>query len=130
MREWTAKNKDRINEARKVRLATDPEYAEKVRNRDRNRKDGKARRKNTHLKSAYGITLKEYTEMYKQVGGKCAICGNVFESLVVDHDHGTGEVRGLLCSPCNVGLGMFKDNPDYLVGAIVYLRNKGSLVPA
>jgi hypothetical protein len=39
----------------------------------------------------------------------------------VDHGHETGEVRGLLCSNCNLGLGYFKDNPKYLEGAIKYL---------
>ncbi len=39
----------------------------------------------------------------------------------IDHDHSTGKVRGLLCSCCNTGIGMFKDNPDVLDRAAFYL---------
>lgn len=42
-------------------------------------------------------------------------------SLVVDHDHKTGEVRGLLCQPCNTAIGMLEDCPDRLRGALRYL---------
>ena len=58
----------------------------------------------------------------------CAICGNVRSSdgraLAVDHDHVTGEVRGLLCNFCNRGIGMFRDNPRLLGRAALYLRGK------
>jgi hypothetical protein len=54
--------------------------------------------------------------------GLCAICQTfVGEGLVVDHDHQRGHVRGLLCSPCNLGLGAFADDPARLLTAIRYL---------
>ncbi len=53
--------------------------------------------------------------------GKCAICLEPRERLMVDHDHGNGFVRGLLCVNCNSGLGHFKDSTDRLTRAIHYL---------
>lgn len=51
---------------------------------------------------------------------ECVICGNSGK-LVVDHDHKTGAVRGMLCSECNLGLGKFKDDPELLEFARIYL---------
>lgn len=50
----------------------------------------------------------------------CTICGSE-ETLVVDHDHKTNSIRGLLCNHCNRGLGHFKDDPDLLEYARIYL---------
>jgi len=52
---------------------------------------------------------------------KCAICKTGCPDNL-DHDHKTGLVRGVLCLKCNMGLGYFEDNPDYLAAAIIYLR--------
>jgi hypothetical protein len=86
------------------------------------------------LWSGYRITPGDYDAMYQQQRGKCAICGIPKEPwepasvkdrprfLVVDHDHATGEVRGLLCSDCNHGIGKFKENQENLRAAIAYLQ--------
>jgi hypothetical protein len=50
----------------------------------------------------------------------CTICGEE-ETLVVDHDHKTNQIRGMLCNRCNKGLGLFRDNPDLLEYARIYL---------
>lgn len=64
----------------------------------------------------YGITITQYDELLNAQGGTCAGCEARPESqrLFVDHDHETGEVRGLLCSSCNLGLGNLKDDASRL----------------
>lgn len=77
----------------------------------------------------YGITYFDYQVMYGNQNGRCAICGcgpngngKQYGRLSIDHDHDTNEIRGLLCSTCNSGLGMFKDDPYLLELAADYLR--------
>ena len=70
----------------------------------------------------YGLTFEEYEAMYKEVTGICRLCKTHHEFLVVDHDHDTGRVRGLLCNHCNLGLGHFRDSIHSLQSAIDYLR--------
>ena len=95
--------------------------------------DPKLTRKYT-LKAAYGITPEEYDAMYERQEGRCAICGDLKDSwqpgmgvegrsrfLVVDHDHNTGRVRGLLCTRCNVGIGQFREDPVIMHAAILYV---------
>jgi hypothetical protein len=68
------------------------------------------------IKSAYGLTADEYAEL-PQV---CVICG-CRETLRIDHSHQVGRVRGLLCDPCNKGLGFFRDDPTLLLRAADYV---------
>ncbi len=81
-----------------------------------------------HLKRKFGITLEQYEELKRQQGGKCAICRERVPD-VVDHDHETKEIRGLLCHPCNKGLGMFRENGLTLVNAALYLAKESRLGP-
>ena len=86
----------------------------------------KTYKKEAHFIRTYGITLSEYAEMLSQQDGVCAICGSSgsgkdLDRLVVDHCHSTGKVRGLLCWPCNIGIGMFKDNEKLLNKVVSYL---------
>jgi len=75
-----------------------------------------------HLKRTYGITIEDYNALLEQQDGVCAICKNEHEhALCVDHDHETGDIRGLLCKPCNVAIGNFKDDTRRLEEAIKYL---------
>lgn len=54
-------------------------------------------------------------------GPCCLICNDEMKRPVYDHDHETGAFRGYLCTNCNVGLGMFKDDPETLRAAAAYL---------
>lgn len=81
---------------------------------------------NSHLRCKYGITLKEKEEMINSQGGLCAICDKPFtdkseKGAHIDHDHTSGRLRQILCSPCNCMLGFAKDDPFVLVGALIYL---------
>ncbi len=69
-----------------------------------------------------GLPLTDRDALLEKQKHKCAICGDD-KKLCIDHDHGTGKVRGLLCTDCNLSLGRFKDNIDILSKAITYLRN-------
>lgn len=72
---------------------------------------------------SYGLTKEKFFEIMKAQNNKCAICDiKIDESCHVDHCHDTNVVRGLLCSACNTGLGMFKDNIENLKSAIKYLN--------
>jgi len=78
------------------------------------------------LKSLYGITSEIYNDILREQGGVCAICGKEDTTknnfLHIDHNHRTGEIRGLLCSHCNLGLGNFMNDEEILYSAIKYLR--------
>jgi hypothetical protein len=67
----------------------------------------------------YGITPAQYAAMWDSQEGLCAICSRPAE--VIDHDHQTGDVRGLLCDFCNKGLGFFRDDQNILDAASRYL---------
>jgi hypothetical protein len=76
------------------------------------------------LKVKYGLTLGDWHAMLIDQSGRCEICGDPMigsRNLCVDHCHRTGRVRSLLCTPCNAGLGAFKDDPARLAAAIDYL---------
>jgi hypothetical protein len=77
-------------------------------------RDNKDKLRRRWEKYTYGVCKEELgiTE--------CMICGSK-ERLCIDHCHTTSEVRGILCSKCNSGLGMFRDNTTYLLKAIQYL---------
>ncbi len=84
----------------------------------------------SNLKNWYGMTLAQYDEMLKQQEGRCWICRRLPEEcgrkshvLNIDHDHKTGEVRGLLCHHCNAGLGCFNENTSRFDAAKAYLEH-------
>ena len=83
-----------------------------------------------YLWTRYKISLNDYLSLYEKQDKKCAICKDAgFKMqahhrllLVVDHDHKTGRIRGLLCHNCNRGLGLFQDNTAALLTAVDYLN--------
>lgn len=86
-------------------------------------------KRNHHLKKTFGITVEEADALLAQQGGRCAICQEPITDSRgfaphVDHCHTTGKVRGILCFPCNAGLGSFRDDVTRLQAAIAYLERE------
>lgn len=84
-----------------------------------------------YLEREYGISVDDYNNLLEKQNHRCAICGGegfLMDKtkhkikLVVDHDHKTGAVRGLLCHNCNRALGLFHDSERDLLSAIDYLK--------
>jgi hypothetical protein len=110
-KKWYASNRDTVLAKRKIERDEQPDRSEVMR------------------LARYDLTLDSYRKIRDAQQGKCAVCGNKPEDLsdgrtglVVDHDHVNGKVRSLLCHACNVGLGNFKDNPDFLRKAASYIE--------
>lgn len=89
--------------------------------------------KNRHLKRRFKLSLDEYMILWNKQNGKCAICrkeetvldhrSGKTRMLAVDHNHDTGNNRGLLCNNCNQGLGRFQDSLTLLEAAVAYLKS-------
>lgn len=65
---------------------------------------------------------------YRGKDGRCAICDNKLQgsrNIYIDHDHTSGNIRGLLCQPCNSGIGFMKDSRLTIMRAYLYLIGLG-----
>lgn len=102
---WRGKNKKRIRD-----------------NNVRWRLANKERIYRRYVKRVYGISEEDYEEMLRAQDGKCAICRNRVERMLVDHCHRSKRNRGLLCVLCNGIIGMARDKESILLSAINYLR--------
>jgi len=100
------------------------------------RKRNPEKMKSIDLKKRFNISLETYKKLLSDQDFVCAIClqpeskkdhrtGKV-RDLAVDHCHKTGTIRGLLCTDCNTGLGLFKDNPLLLEVAKRYIQTQGA----
>ncbi len=77
------------------------------------------------LKSKYNLSPEEFESMIISQENKCALCGEHFrdtDAICIDHDHETGEIRGILHRNCNTGIGMFCDDPELTNKATLYLK--------
>lgn len=126
MAEWRLANPERAratyarNNAKRL---ADPEHLKDKRERE--------------IRRRYGIEPGEFERLMRVQDGRCAICHQLpsrrvngrtrpglAPALHVDHDHGTGRVRGLLCGNCNTMLGLAGEDPQVLAQAISYLRKE------
>ena len=79
------------------------------------------------IERTFNIDYSLYEDLLAKQNNVCAICGREETAknakyLAVDHDHETGEIRGLLCSACNRALGLLQDKPSIIEKAYKYLR--------
>lgn len=76
-----------------------------------------------HLWRVYRMSLEDYDRLLAKQDGCCAICAASLDGgrTHVDHDHRSGVVRGILCMACNIGLGHFRDNLNFVTQALAYL---------
>lgn len=96
----------------------------------------RARRYRQSHASRYGLTLEQYDAMLAQAdGAPCPICNTTMsitskgpDRACVDHCHASGQVRAMICNTCNVGLGMFRDQPELLRRAAEYLERQATRV--
>jgi Recombination endonuclease VII len=89
--------------------------------RRRNRAKLQPKQQATERERLYRLSEAEFRSLMEQQGSECAICTRLLTDPIVDHDHATGKVRGLLCRRCNTGIGMLEDNPDTLMRAADYI---------
>lgn len=138
---WHKANPEKISEGKRQphRVRQVASYRRAVRKRGGPIHEGEKRRnREQRLRRVYGLTLDDYDRMRAAHDDLCAICRRVetrikngrVKMIAVDHDHVTGEVRGLLCHQCNTGIGCFKDDPSLLEAAIAYLRGARRFKPA
>lgn len=109
-RDWRDNNRERVNSRARTYRVNNPETA--LRNQIR------------HSARILGLDPDDVQEHFAQHHGRCDICGKPPKDkrLAIDHDHVTGEFRGLLCRKCNSALGHFDDDLSYLVAAVQYLQ--------
>lgn len=102
-----------------------PHYMKEWRAKNRAHFDSYMRRYARQRK--YGLTEEKFNALLESQGGVCAICSQEFKGTRdcnVDHNHETGEVRGLLCHDCNTGIGSLGDDCERLSRAIEYLKER------
>lgn len=122
--EYRSRTVEKRREAKRLYLSN-PENLEKSRAYAREYAKKNPHRQRIRILAKYGLTEESYDELLKSQNGVCAICGKsrseIKSNFVVDHDHKTGRVRGLLCVQCNTSLGNLKDKPSLLHKAAEYL---------
>jgi hypothetical protein len=115
-RRYRKANRETVNARRRRRYFQDPEFRKRL----------AAIHKRTERKRQlrqYGLTIDDYVALLSKQGGACAICKTMPDGTpCVDHCHGCGTVRGILCRACNTGLGLYRDRRSLMSAAIAYLE--------
>ena len=113
-KQWRLNNADRVREQKRRSYAKHRDQIleeKRIYYAEHGHPKGRKDQKEYLLKKKYGITMSQYDEMLERQSGKCAICERPPPSntrLAVDHNHQSGEIRGLLCGRCNRFVGQLE----------------------
>jgi hypothetical protein len=136
-KKWATKNKAFLAEHQRNKLKKNPEKIRAIGRKSQAKRQAamtaeelRRYKRNSYLKTTFGITLDQYEELLSRQGGVCAVCGSPdtmtrrgkHTSLDVDHDHATGQVRAILCSGCNSSLGLLKEDPERIRALAEYIE--------
>jgi hypothetical protein len=102
--DYASRNREKVNEKNRRWVANNP-----------------GRRREVHRRNRYGVEPEHVQSLLEEQSGKCAIC-RTGDPENLDHNHETGQVRGLLCGRCNRALGLFCEDAERMLSAIVYLQ--------
>lgn len=146
-RKYYARNKEkvkaRVDAYKKVQRETNPEYLVKLRKYDKEYNARPERREAETLRNVqrkYGLSKQQFAELLQQANGRCPCCNTPFglfgqggprngesDGPVVDHDHRTDRIRGVICGRCNLLLGQAGDSPKILRLCARYLERMADL---
>ena len=137
-KDYREKNREVLREKDRLRYASLTEEQRQIRLENAKKSYQKHKNKilikmrERHLDKTYNLSGKEYLNKMIEQENKCAIC-NQYEKrytktgdvkpLSVDHNHTTGEIRGLLCNDCNALLGFAHEDTEILLNALTYLQS-------
>jgi hypothetical protein len=136
MKQWRSANAEKVKAYQKnwkaENAVSQAEYQKAYQADYYPKEDNRRKDWERNLRRNYNMSPDDFNKMWKAQDGKCAVCqvemlprGRKSDAACVDHNHATGEVRGLLCRACNHGIGNLKDSPEVLTAAAKYLIEKG-----
>ena len=116
-------NKERIDASNRAWASAHPDKVKASAKKFRDAHIEEERRRSIvkNRKCKYGLTEEQFEAMWNEQGGLCAACGDPLVTGDVDHNHETGEVRGILCHGCNTALGFAKDSASRLRALAYYV---------
>ncbi len=130
--EWARKDYAAHRDSRAVRAKQyrAAHYEKIVRRERRWKAENPDKVRGQHRQRVFGVSRADYARMLAEQGGVCALClkpetvsRNGFPfNLGVDHEHGTGKVRALLCHKCNVSVGLLGEDPTLMRRAADYIE--------
>lgn len=122
---WTENNRESVRKSSRERYARDAVKRRASAQQRRATPEGKETRRWEWIKRKYGLSKDQWNALFDSQGQRCGCCSTSEpghkRGWHVDHNHTTGQVRGIVCGNCNTMLGCAKESPDNLLAGIAYL---------